>query len=160
MDHGGVKKILERRKKWNWEASVLERLYICGHIYMYRASSIVMAGSQWEKAPERYHVLCVVTQLCLTLCSPMSYSAPGYSVHGDSPGKNTGVGCHFLPQGIFPTQGSNPGLPHCRQILYQLSHKGSHGGVWATGEIPWSLINKKKKLIDMWITLTRTFPTP
>ena len=35
----------------------------------------------------------------------------------DSPGKNTGVGCHFLLQGIFPTQGSNPGLPHCRQPL-------------------------------------------
>ena len=44
----------------------------------------------------------------------------------DSSGKNTGVGCHFRLQGIFPTQGLNPGLPHCRQILYQLSHKGSH----------------------------------
>ena len=43
----------------------------------------------------------------------------------DSPGKNTGVGCHALLQGIFPTQGSNPGLPHCRQILYQLSYQGS-----------------------------------
>ena len=43
----------------------------------------------------------------------------------DSPGKNTGVGCHFLLQGIFPTQGSNPGLPRCRQIPYQLSHKVS-----------------------------------
>ena len=43
----------------------------------------------------------------------------------DSPGKNTGVGCHALLHGIFPTQGSNPGLPHCRQILYQLSHQGS-----------------------------------
>ena len=35
----------------------------------------------------------------------------------DSPGKNTGVGCHFLLQGIFPTQGLNPGLPHCKQML-------------------------------------------
>ena len=43
----------------------------------------------------------------------------------DSPGKNTGVGSLFLLQGIFPTQGSNPGLPHCRRILYQLSHQGS-----------------------------------
>ena len=41
------------------------------------------------------------------------------------PGKNTGMGCHALLQGIFPTQGSNPGLPHCRQILYHLSHQGS-----------------------------------
>ena len=41
----------------------------------------------------------------------------------DSPGKNTGVGCHFLLQEIFPTQGLNPGLPHCRQMLYRLSHQ-------------------------------------
>ena len=39
----------------------------------------------------------------------------------DFPGKNTGVGCHFLLQGIFPTQGLNPGLPHSRQMLYHLS---------------------------------------
>ena len=43
----------------------------------------------------------------------------------NSPGQNTGVGSCSLLQGIFPTQGSNPGLPHCRQILYQLSHQGS-----------------------------------
>ena len=43
----------------------------------------------------------------------------------NSPGQNTGVGSPSLLQGIFPTQGSNPGLPNCRQILYQLSHKGS-----------------------------------
>ena len=62
-------------------------------------------------------MLSLVTQLCLTLCDPMDYSPPGSSVHGDSPGKNTGVGCHALLQGIFPTQGLNPGLPHCRQNL-------------------------------------------
>ena len=43
----------------------------------------------------------------------------------NSPGQNTGVGSLSLLQGIFPTQGSNPGLRHCRQILPQLSHKGS-----------------------------------
>ena len=43
----------------------------------------------------------------------------------ESPGQNTGVGSLSLLQGIFPTQGSNPGLPHCRWILFQLSHKGS-----------------------------------
>ena len=43
----------------------------------------------------------------------------------NSPDQNTGEGCHFLLQGTFPTQGSNPGLLHCRWILYQLSHKGS-----------------------------------
>ena len=55
----------------------------------------------------------------------MDCSLSGSSVHGDSPGKNTGVGCHLLPQGILPTQESNPGILHCWQILYQLSYKGS-----------------------------------
>ena len=44
----------------------------------------------------------------------------------DFPGKDIGVGCHFLLQGIFPTQGLNLGLLHYRQILYRLSYKGSH----------------------------------
>ena len=46
-------------------------------------------------------------QSCPTLCDPMDYTPPGSSVHGDSPGKNTGVGCHALLQEIFPTQRSN-----------------------------------------------------
>ena len=55
-------------------------------------------------------VLCLVAQSCQTLCKPMDCSQPDSSVHGDSPGKSTGVGCHALLQGIFPTQGSNPCL--------------------------------------------------
>ena len=47
----------------------------------------------------------------------------------NSPGQNTGVGSCSLLQGIFPTQGSNPGLPHCRQILYQLSQECWSGGL-------------------------------
>ena len=62
-------------------------------------------------------------QSCPTLCDPMDCSLSGSSVHGDSPSKNTGVGCHALLQRIFPTQGSNPGLLHCRQTLYCLSHQ-------------------------------------
>ena len=69
--------------------------------------------------------MCLVTQLCPTLCDPMDCSPPGSSVYGDSPGKGIGVGCHALLQGIFPTQGSNPCLPRCRWILYHHSHKGS-----------------------------------
>ena len=61
-------------------------------------------------------------QSCPILCDPMDCSPPGSSVHGDSPGKNTGVGCHALLQGIVPIQGSNPHLLYCRQILYSLSH--------------------------------------
>ena len=48
--------------------------------------------------------------LCLTLCDPMDCGPPDSSVHGDSPGKDSGVGCHALLQGIFPTQGANLSL--------------------------------------------------
>ena len=59
--------------------------------------------------------------------SVMSDSLRPHGLHSqwDSPGQNTGVCGLSLLQEIFSTQGSNPGLPHCRQILYQLSHKGS-----------------------------------
>ena len=57
---------------------------------------------------------CWVAQLCLALCNLMD----------NCPGKNTRVDCHSLLQGIFPIQGSNPGLLHCRQIRYHLSHQG------------------------------------
>ena len=60
-----------------------------------------------------------VTQSCLTLRQHGLYSS------WNSPGQNTGVGSLSLLQGIFLMQGSNPGLPYCRQILYCLSHKGS-----------------------------------
>ena len=102
---------------------------------------------------------CAVSQSCPTLSNSMDCSPPGSSVHGDSPGKNTGVGCHALRQVIFPTQESNPGLLHCRQILI----------IWATSEL---LLNSHKmkslktqvghstprwKLID---NTTQNFPWP
>ena len=57
----------------------------------------------------------------------MSDSLRPHGLHSpwNSPGQNTGVGSLSLLQGIFPTQGSNPGLPHCGRILYQLSHNGN-----------------------------------
>ena len=66
----------------------------------------------------------LVTQSCPTLGSPVDCRPPG-SCPCSSPGESTGVGCHALLQGSFLTQGSNPGLPYCRWILYRLSHKGS-----------------------------------
>ena len=71
--------------------------------------------------------------LCVCACSVMSESSRPHRLQPtrflcpqDSPGKNTGVGCHFLLQGIFPTQESNPGLLYCRQMIYSLSHQGGH----------------------------------
>ena len=63
---------------------------------------------------------CWVAQLCPALGDAMDCSLPGSSVHGDSPGKSAGLSCCVLLQGIFPAQGSNPGLLHCRWILYHL----------------------------------------
>ena len=74
---------------------------------------------QWISSPFIY-VLWLGTQSCLTLCDPMDSSTPDSSVHGESPDKNIGVGCHALLQGIFPSQKSNWELFHCRRILYQL----------------------------------------
>ena len=84
----------------------------------------------------KHAVLCLVAQSCLTLCDPTDCSPPGSSVHGDSPGKNTRVGCHALLQGLFPTQGLNPGLPHCRQFLYHLRHQWSPTTYWNDPVLP------------------------
>ena len=73
----------------------------------------------------RVFVVCLVAQPCLMLFDPMDCSLLGSSIHGASPGKNTGVGCYALLQGIFSIQGLNPGFLYCRWILYCLSHQGS-----------------------------------
>ena len=78
-----------------------------------------------EKNLKKNVCVYLVAQLCSIFYDPKDSSPPGSSVHGDSPGKNTGVGCHALLQGFFPTQGSNPGLPHYRWILPHMSHRGS-----------------------------------
>ena len=84
------------------------------HLFWYVWDLLLLFNSESE-----------VTQLCPTLWDPMECSLPGSSIHRIFPGKNTGVGCHFLLQGIFPIQGSNQGLLHLRQTLYCLSHQES-----------------------------------
>ena len=74
---------------------------------------------------QKQYVLCLVAQSCPTPCIPMDCSPQGSSVHGDSPGKNSGMGCNALLQGIFSTQGLNPVLLHCRWIFYWLCHQGN-----------------------------------
>ena len=72
------------------------------------------------KVSFKYESESEVAQSCLTLCDPMDTRLLR---PWDFLGKSTGVGCHFLLQRIFPTQGSNPDLPHCRQTLYRLSQR-------------------------------------
>ena len=69
----------------------------------------------------------------------------------DFPGKSTGVDCHFLLQGIFPTQGLNPTLPHCRQILYCLRHQGSQ----IFENIMLSYESQRQKPHDVWFLMYR-----
>ena len=83
--------------------------------------------------------VCVCARVCACVCArarvcesqscstlrPHRLQPARFLCPWNSPGKNTRVGCHSLLQGIFPTQGSNPGLPRCRRILYHLSHQGS-----------------------------------
>ena len=89
--------------------------------FIFLDSKITLDGDRTNKI--KRHLLLgrmkvLVVQLCMTLCDPIIYAC-------NSPGKNTGVGCHSLLQGIFPIQGSNLSLLHCRQILYHLNYQGS-----------------------------------
>ena len=92
-------------------------LFVMEAVEIHRALSRVL-----QSVLQANEVKVMVAQSCLTLWDPRTGAHP---CPWHSPGKNTGVGCHSLLQGIFPTQGWNPGLPHCRQSLYHLSHKGS-----------------------------------
>ena len=82
----------------------------------------------------------------------------------DFPGNSTGVDCHFLLQRIFPTQGSNPGLPHCRQTLYCLSHQRSpimvqHAKYYSerinfTKTNAWEMMEESKQVLQMTMYLS------
>ena len=87
-----------------WLCMCIKKRKICMTVYVYEERKVKVKAAQ----------------LCLTLCDPLDYTGPWYS-----PGQNTGVVSLSLLQGIFPTQGSNPGLLHCRRILDQLRHQGS-----------------------------------
>ena len=76
-----------------------------------------------------YVCVCSFTHSCLTLCDPTRLLCPW-----DFLGKNTGAGCLSLLQGILLTQGSNLGLPYCRQILYHLSHQGNLSKLGLVGQ--------------------------
>ena len=152
---------------------------LCGNLNWNEKSSlhnhiIDLESPQSSPTHPREHLktLCLVFQLCLTLWphglprveAPSQWQnqcPPGSSVCGDSPGKNTGMRCHALLQGIFPTQGSNPGLPHCRQILYCLSYQGSPRilewvaypfllqGIFLTQELNWGLLHCRQILYQL-----------
>ena len=89
---------------------------------------IIRVTSEWASRMSTTQVFLLWSEVKWSEnCSVVSDSLRLHQLYSpwNSPGQNTGVGSLSLLQGIFPTQESNPGLPHCGQILYQLSHKGS-----------------------------------
>ena len=99
------------------------------------AASTIQNSSKWKQAKKsittrtnKYYIhrKVRVKSLSHVRLSATSWTAAHQAPPWDFPGQSTGAGCHFLLQGIFPSQGSNPGLPHYRQTLYCLSHQGSH----------------------------------
>ena len=94
----------------------------------------------------------LIVQSYLTLCDTTDLD-PRLFCPWNSPGKNTGGGCHFLLQGIFPTQRWNPGLLHCRKILYCLRHQGSPwviSSMWDFILLPKPAVRLKQYLSSMW----------
>ena len=85
--------------------------------------------SHWERCPDMFLLKSKNERVSHSAVSdslrPRGLQPARLFCPWDAPGKNNEVGCHSLLQGIFLTQGLNPGLPHCRQILYDLSHQGS-----------------------------------
>ena len=87
----------------------------------YFSQGIKSGGVWWKKERKKVKLL----SRARLFATPWIVACTKFLCPWDFQGKSTGVGCHFLLQGIFPTQGSNPGLSHCRQTLYCLSHQGS-----------------------------------
>ena len=87
-----------------------------------------------------------VAQLGPTLCDPMDCSLPGFSIHGIFQARVPEWVAISFSRASSPTQGSNPGLPHCRQMLYPLSHQGSPGSTGSTTHFPFSTSLQPKRI--------------
>ena len=99
---------------------------ICYYLAQGRRDTCSIFKVKKELFPSTSSLVCV----CVCVCENRSVVSDSLQPHGlyslwNSLGQNTGVGSLSLLQGIFPTQRSNPGLPHCRRIIYQLNHQGS-----------------------------------
>ena len=103
--------------------TVMKALFIYLRSLLQSYSSLLSSHDRPTHAVKK--TVCSVTQSCPTLCNPMDCSPQALIHPWDFPGKNTGVGCQSLLQGIFPTQGLNLQLLHCQAGSLPLSHQGS-----------------------------------
>ena len=137
------------QKKWETHRSK-EKSWIRCRVELWQWESIPMTKSKFNIGELKLRFstgrlnLCVekeseVAQSCPTLCDPLDCSLPGSSLPGIFQARVTRVGCHFLLQGIFPTQGSNPGLPHCRQMLYCLKSESKSLSCVRLFATPWTV---------------------
>ena len=94
-------------------------MHIYSYVQIYKYIQILRIGMYYIQ------YMCVSHSAMPALHDPRDCSPPDVSCPWDSPAKNTEMGGHFLLQGIFPTQGTDSSLLHCRQILYHLSQQGS-----------------------------------
>ena len=117
-----------------WHVEILSYWLVDSHFQEPLEYSYAVLFARWFTLLETLHSPCNPgnTRIICVSCSVMSDSLWPHGLQPtrllcpwNSPGKSTGVGCQSLLQGIFLTQGSNPGLLHCRWILYHLSHQGS-----------------------------------
>ena len=114
-ESSGLPSMGSHRVRHDWsDLAAVVFYFIFSIVFYHKVLSIVLFAIQY---------VCSVAHSCPTLCDPMDCSPPGSSLHVDSPGKNTGVGSHALLWGIFPNQGLNSDLPHCRWILYHLNQQ-------------------------------------
>ena len=110
---------LLNQELWRWDPG------ICIHKFTSRFQGIQrLRTTAWEDYFQPC-VLCLVTQSWLTLCNAMDCNPPGFSVLGILQARILEWVAMPSSRGIFPNQGSNPGLPHCRWIIYCLSHQGN-----------------------------------
>ena len=141
----GFQKIKCRKKCYLEEKRILAIL-TKGHLLQQKCSVNGLESKQGSQAPRPFPIsipwssgtVYLASRRISEGCSVMFNSLRPHGLYSpwNSPGQNTGVSSLSLLRGIFPTQGSNPGLPHCRQILYQLSHQGSPLGLQRPGTKP------------------------
>ena len=102
---------------------VMDREAWCAAIHRVAKSQTCL--SDWTELKWYIYAVCFSLLVVSDSLWPLDHSQSGFSVHGDSPSKNTWVGWHSLLCNIFLIRGLNPGLLHCKQILYHLSHQES-----------------------------------